>query len=110
MKKPRTAAHPTAIESIQGRSWEFRLYIAGQTPRSVAAVDNLEDLCRRYLPGKYGIDVIDLVQHPELARVDQIVAIPTLVRKRPGPVRRVIGDLSDTERVLGCLQIKARQP
>jgi circadian clock protein KaiB len=96
---------PTAIDSLKERTWEFRLYIAGQTPRSVAAVENLENLCRRYMPGRYGVEVIDLVRHPELARADQIVAIPTLVRRRPEPVRRVIGDLSNTERVLRSLQI-----
>lgn len=106
MKKPRTAAHPASIDSRQGKVWEFRLYVAGQTPRSVAAAENLENLCRQYLQGKYTIDVVDLIDHPERARTDQIVAIPTLVRKLPEPVRRVIGDLSNTERVLVSLQLR----
>lgn len=109
MKKTRTAAHPAAIDSWRGNVWEFSLYVAGQTPRSVAAIGNLEGLCREYLRGNYKIEVIDLVKHPELARDHQIVAIPTLVRKLPQPVRRVIGDLSDTERVLTSLQINANR-
>ncbi|HLT91224.1 MAG TPA: circadian clock KaiB family protein [Woeseiaceae bacterium] len=108
MKKPRPAAGTASIESWQGRTWDFTLYIAGQTPRSVAAVENLENLCRRHMAGRFRIEVIDLVLQPELARTDQIVAIPTLVRKRPLPVRRVIGDLSDTERVLRSLDINVR--
>lgn len=107
MKKSRTAANPASIQSRQGKVWEFRLYVAGQTPRSIAAIENLESLCRRHLRGRYRTEVIDLIEHPERARADQIVAIPTLVRKLPEPSRRVIGDLSDTERVLVCLQLNA---
>jgi circadian clock protein KaiB len=105
MKRPRPAAHPTSLESRQGRTWELTLYIAGQTPRSLAAVENLDNICQRYLRGRSRVAVVDLVQQPELARSDQIVAIPTLVRKAPEPVRRIIGDLSDTERVLAGLRI-----
>ncbi len=105
MKRPRPAAHPTSLESWPGRTWEFTLYIAGQTPRSLAAVENLDNICQQYLRDRSRVEVVDLVQHPELARSDQIVAIPTLVRKAPWPVRRIIGDLSDTERVLNGLRI-----
>ena len=90
--------------------WELRLYIAGQTPRSVAAFANLNRLCEEYLPGRYKIEVIDLIQHPQLAAGDQIVAIPTLVRKLPEPLRRIVGDLSTTERALVGLQLRPAQP
>jgi circadian clock protein KaiB len=85
--------------------WELRLYVAGQTPKSVAAFANLKKLCEERLAGKYRIEVIDLVQNPQLAKGDQILAIPTLVRKLPEPVRKVIGDLSNTERVLVGLDL-----
>lgn len=89
--------------------WDFKLYVAGQTPRSVAAITNLKSLCEEYMPGAYCIDIIDLLEHPELARSDQIVAIPTLVRRLPAPIRRVIGDLSNTERVRVAFQLKTKQ-
>jgi circadian clock protein KaiB len=91
--------------------WDLRLYVAGETARSVAAVQNLKRLCEQYLAGKYRIEVVDLLVHPQLARGDQIVAIPTLVRKLPAPIRKVIGDLSNTERALVGLQLRpARRP
>ena len=80
--------------------WELRLYVAGKTAKSVAAFDNLKQLCEQHLPGKYTIEVVDLLVHPQLAKGDQIVAIPTLVRKLPQPIRKVIGDLSNVERTL----------
>ena len=89
--------------------WELRLYVAGQTPRSLAAFANLKQICESHLAGKYHIDVIDLVKNPQLARGDQIVAIPTLVRRLPPPLSKIIGDLSNTERVLVGLQLRARQ-
>lgn len=89
--------------------WELRLYVAGQTPRSLAAFANLKQICENHLAGKYHIDVIDLVKNPQLARGDQIVAIPTLVRRLPPPLSKIIGDLSNTERVLVGLQLRARQ-
>ncbi len=88
--------------------WDLRLYIAGQTPRAVRALENLEKICREHLAGRYNIVVIDLLKAPRLARGDQIVAIPTLVRKLPTPVRKIIGDLSNTERVLVGLDLRAR--
>jgi circadian clock protein KaiB len=90
--------------------WELRLYVAGQTTKSVAAIENLKRICEEHLPGKYQIEVIDLLVHPQLARGDQIVAIPTLVRKLPNPIRKVVGDLSNVERALVGLQLRPKQP
>jgi circadian clock protein KaiB len=86
--------------------WELRLYVAGQTPKSLAAFNNLKRICEQHLEGRYKIEVIDLLENPKLARDEQIVAIPTLVRKLPVPMRRLIGDLSDTERCLVGLQLR----
>ena len=89
--------------------WELRLYVAGKTAKSVSAFENLTRLCEEHLPGKYQIEVVDLLVHPQLARGDQIVAIPTLVRKLPQPIRKVIGDLSNAERTLVGLQLRPAQ-
>jgi circadian clock protein KaiB len=89
-----------------GEAWELRLYIAGQTAKSMAAFSNLKKLCEEHLPGRYKIEVIDLLQHPQLAAGDQIVAIPTLVRKLPEPLRKIVGDLRNTERTLVGLQLR----
>jgi circadian clock protein KaiB len=86
--------------------WDLRLYVAGQTPKSIAAFSNLKRVCEEHLAGQYRIEVIDLLKNPQLAQGDQIVAIPTLVRKLPEPVRKIIGDLSNTERVLVGLQLR----
>ena len=86
--------------------WELRLYVAGQTPKSLAAFANLKKICEEHLAGKYTIEVIDLLKNPTLAKGDQILAIPTLVRKLPEPVRKIIGDLSNTERVLVGLDLR----
>ena len=86
--------------------WELRLYVAGRTAKSVAAFENLTRLCEEHLQGKYKIEVVDLLVHPQLARGDQIIAIPTLVRKLPEPIRKVIGDLSNVERTLVGLQLR----
>ncbi|GJL49327.1 circadian clock KaiB family protein [Candidatus Nitrospira salsa] len=90
--------------------YQLRLYVAGQTPKSLVAISNLRKICQEHLEGKYTIEVIDLLQKPELAREDQVVAIPTLVRKLPLPLRRIIGDLSNTERVLIGLQLRSQAP
>ena len=88
-------------ESEEGvKTWELRLYVAGQTPKSMAAFSNLKKLCEERLQGQYRIEVIDLLENPALAKGDQILAIPTLVRKLPEPIKKIIGDLSNTERVL----------
>lgn len=86
--------------------WELRLYVAGQTPRSIAALNNLKELCETHLKGRYRIEVIDLMVNPQLSREDEILAVPTLVRKLPEPIQKIIGDLSDTERVLVGLQLR----
>ena len=88
--------------------WELRLYIAGQTPRAALAFANLKKICEEHLAGQYSIEIVDLLKHPQLARGDQIVAVPTLVRKLPEPVRKIIGDLSNTERVLVGLDLRER--
>ncbi len=104
---------PRSLEEIASDStednaekWDLRLYVAGQTPRSVAAFANLKRLCEEHLAGRYNIEVIDLVKHPQLAAGDQIIAIPTLVRKLPQPIRKIVGDLRDTERALVGLQLR----
>jgi circadian clock protein KaiB len=89
------------------KKWMLRLYVAGQTLKSIVARANLHRICEQYMPDKYHIDVIDLLENPGLAKGDQIIAIPTLVRERPVPVRKIIGDLSNTERVLVGLDIHA---
>ncbi len=88
--------------------WELRLYVAGQTPRAITAFSNLRRICEEHLKGKYRIEVIDLLVNPQLARGDQILAVPTLVRKLPVPVRKIIGDLSNAERVLVGLDLRPR--
>ncbi len=98
--RPRKSAAP--------HLWELRLYIAGQTARSVEAFANLQRLCEEYLKGQYRIEVVDLLRNPQLARGDQILAIPTLVRKLPQPMKKIIGDLSNTERVLVGLDLRPR--
>lgn len=91
-----------------GTLWELRLYVAGQTPKALTAFANLKRICNEHLGGNYRIEVIDLIQDPRLAAGDQILAVPTLVRKLPQPVRKIIGDLSDTERVLIGLDLRPR--
>ena len=103
--EPKTLNRLSTAES-DSDMWELRLYVAGKTARSVAAFDNLKRLCEKHLPGKYRIEVVDLLVHPQLAKGDQIIAIPTLVRKLPPPIRKVIGDLSNVERTLVGLQLR----
>ncbi len=86
--------------AVAGEMWLLRLYIAGQTPKSIAALGNLRRLCESQLAGRYQIEVVDLIEHPELAKADQVVAIPTLVRRLPPPMKKIIGDLSNREKVL----------
>jgi circadian clock protein KaiB len=89
--------------------WELRLYVVGRTPRSAEAIDNLERFCEKQLKGIYRIEVVDLLENPQLAREDQIFAVPTLVRKLPEPIRKIVGDLSDHEKVLVGLQVRSAQ-
>jgi circadian clock protein KaiB len=98
-RKPKAPRQPT---------WELRLYVAGQTAKSLQAFANLKQICEKHLSDSYRIEVIDLMKNPELAKGDQIFAIPTLVRKLPEPVRKIIGDLSNTERVLVGLDLRPR--
>jgi circadian clock protein KaiB len=88
--------------------WELRLYTAGQSPKSLAALANLKRVCDEHLAGRYSIEVIDLLKNPRLAKDDEIIAIPTLVRKLPQPLRKLVGDLSDAERTLVGLQLRPR--
>jgi circadian clock protein KaiB len=104
VKKP-MAKKPMAKKTIPEDRWELRLYVAGQTPRCVEAFAHLKRLCEELLQGRYSIEVIDLLKNPTLAAGDQIVAIPTLVRKLPTPMKRIIGDLSNRERVLVGLNL-----
>src|ERR1700730_14156295 len=90
------------------QKWELRLYVAGQTPKSVMALSNITKYCKENLEGKYTIEVVDLLKNPQLAEGDQIFAIPTLVRKVPEPIRKIIGDLSNKERVLVGLNIRPK--
>ncbi len=110
-KKPAAkgrSSKPRGKAEADASSWDLRLYVAGQTPRSLTAFRNLKRLCEEHLKGQYQIEVIDLLENPKLAQGDQILAIPTLVRKLPEPVRKIIGDLSDTERVLVGLDLRSR--
>jgi len=87
-------------------SWNLRLYIAGPTPKSITAFENLKKICEQHLKGQYHIEIIDLVKQPQLAKGDQILAVPTLVRRLPEPIKKIIGDLSNTERVLVGLDLR----
>jgi circadian clock protein KaiB len=98
------------LVEAEGETWQLRLYVAGQSPKSLRAFANLKELCEEHLPGRYEIEVIDLIEHPALARSDDILAIPTLVRRLPAPLRKIIGDLSDTERVLVGLRLQPPRP
>ncbi|MEN6337428.1 MAG: circadian clock KaiB family protein [Phycisphaerales bacterium] len=100
---PRSKASPSPAPK-----WDLRLYVAGQTPRSITALENLERICEEHLAGQYRIEVVDLLKDPKLARGDQILAVPTLVRKLPEPVRKIIGDLSNVDRVLVGLDLRQR--
>jgi circadian clock protein KaiB len=91
------------------QTYSLRLYVAGQTPKSVLALTNLKQICEQHLLGRYEIQIIDLLENPQLARGDQILAVPTLVRRLPEPIKKIIGDLSNTERVLVGLDLRVRQ-
>ncbi len=102
----RTTSGDGATESsATSTRWHLRLYVVGQRPKSLAAIVNLKRLCESHLAGDYRIEIIDLLDHPHLAARDQILAIPTLVRAAPEPVRKVVGDLSDSERVVQVLEM-----
>lgn len=94
----------------QRKAWQLRLYVAGQTPKSITAFANLKKICEEHLRGQYTIEIIDLIENPQLAKGDQILAIPTLVRRLPEPITKIIGDLSNTERVLIGLDLRPYVP
>ena len=110
MKKNTGKAVQSKVKPARKKSdtYVLRLYVAGQTPKSMAAISNLKKICEEHLAGRYELQVIDLLKDPQLARGDQILAIPTLVKKLPEPVRKIIGDLSNTERVLVGLDLLSK--
>ena len=97
----------TGRKAAAARLYILKLYVAGQSPKSVSAIANMKKLCEANLQGRYVLDVIDLYQQPQLAQGEQIIAVPTLIRKLPSPLRRIIGDMSNTERVLVGLDIRS---
>ena len=105
----RTSGKASANSKSKPEMWNLRLYVAGQTPKSIAAFANLKKICEEHLKGQYTIEVVDLLENPKLAKGDQILAIPTLVRKLPPPIRKIIGDLSNTERVIVGLDMYPRE-
>jgi circadian clock protein KaiB len=102
------AAKKSSATAANQETWELRLYVAGQTAKSITAFANLKKICEEYILGKYRIEVIDLLKNPTLAKGDHIFATPTLVRKLPVPIRKILGDLSNTERVLVGLDLRPR--
>lgn len=109
-EQTRPGVQQDAKQTVNPDHWNLRLYVAGQTPKSIAAFANLKKLCEEHLAGRYTIEVVDLVEQPQLAAGDQIVAIPTLVRKLPEPLRKIVGDLSNTQRTLVGLQLRPAEP
>ena len=105
-----TKISQTPVPPAPAKEWQLRLYVAGVSPKSMVALANLKRICEENLKGQYQIEVIDILQSPQLAAGDQILAIPTLVRKLPVPIRKIIGDLSNTDRVLVGLDIRPRKP
>src|SRR3990172_7540544 len=103
---PATPARAGGAREQKLDTYILRLYVAGQTPKAMTAFDNLKKICEEYLEGRYQIQVVDLLKNPQLASGDQILAIPTLVRRLPLPIRKIIGDLSNTERVLVGLNLR----
>lgn len=112
MKKGNTKIETSAdeyakkIEKSKGETYLLRLYVTGSTPQSVRAIDNIKKICEKHLKGRYELEVIDLYQNPNLANGEQIIAAPTLIKKLPQPLRRIIGDMSNTERVLVGLDLR----
>ncbi len=108
MNAANTKKSPAGKNESKKETWELRLYIAGKTARAITAFANLKKICEDHLKGQYSIEIVDLLKKPQLARGDQILAVPTLVRKLPEPVRKIIGDLSNTERVLVGLDLRPK--
>ena len=103
------AVTPAAEAASEAKTYSLRLYVAGQTPKSILAFTNLKQICEEHLQGRYEIEVVDLLLNPQLAQGDQIFALPTLVRRLPEPIKKIIGDLSNTERVLVGLDLRERR-
>jgi circadian clock protein KaiB len=103
------AADAGSAAAVQPELWELRLYVTGRSPKCIRAIENLQAACEQYLEGRYHIEVVDLLENPRLAADDQILAVPTLVRKLPPPIRKIVGDLSDTDRLLVGLQVRPRK-
>jgi circadian clock protein KaiB len=110
MSSVRNIASTQRIAARTVPEWQLKLYVAGKTSRSVAALQNLRNLCEAHLAGRYSIEIVDLLVNPQLAAGDQILAVPTLVRKFPEPIRKIIGDLSNEERVLVGLDVQPIHP
>lgn len=106
MKNEPTPKKKSAQRALDKEAWILRLYVAGQTTKSITALANLKKICEEHLAGKYRVEIVDLLKNPKLARGDQIIAIPTLVRQLPPPVKKIIGDLSNTQRVIVGLDIQ----
>ena len=109
MKKATGAVSAKSSDYKKNGKWALRLYVAGQTPNSIKAFNNLKRICEEYLPGQYKIEIVDLLEKPQLAKGDQNVAVPTLVKNLPPPVNKIIGDLSNTEKVLVGLDLRPRK-
>lgn len=109
MTGPGGAGTGAGASPAPAESWELRLYVTGRSPKSVRAIENLQRACERYLAGQYHIEIVDLLENPRLAADDQILAVPTLVRKLPPPIRKIVGDLSDTDRLLIGLQLRPQK-
>ncbi len=109
MTQPGPADTGAGAPVPSGETWELRLYVTGRSPKCVRAIENLQLACEQHLAGRYHIEVVDLLENPRLAADDQILAVPTLVRKLPPPIRTIVGDLSDTDRLLVGLQLRPRK-
>jgi circadian clock protein KaiB len=106
MSQPRTPADGIGNSADVDQTWDLRLYVTGRSPKCLRAIDNLRRTCEEHLAGRYRIEVVDLLENPRLAADDQILAVPTVVRRLPAPIRKIVGDLSDTERLLIGLQLR----
>ena len=109
MTGPRGADTGAGAPARTAEHWELRLYVTGRSPNSVRAIENLQLACEQYLAGQYHIEIVDLLENPRLAADDQILAVPTLVKRLPPPIRKIVGDLSDTDRLLVGLQLRSRK-
>lgn len=105
----KTEEFEAALSEKDSKNYVLRLYVTGMTPRSIRAIENIRTVCEEYLQGRYELEIVDIYQHPTLAQGEQIIAAPTLIKKLPVPLRRIVGDLSDTERVLLGLDLRSKK-